>query len=168
MRLHVSKSINGYSTQASISLRVASIVNNGRIDVWFATEFNAVDNDDRSNPLQIFAELDRAANVRDYDARKVLAITDSLKAWVQLWEQKGLTDRLSQGLALQAIKTAFDEDGFKPRVMYLDAVEGAEKKEQPDEYRVENELIEGRKLRQILPPGSHGSQVGSPGSSTTL
>ena len=43
--------------------------------------------------------------------------------------------------------------------MYLDAIEGAEKKEQPDEYLVENELIEGRKLRQILPPDSHGSQV---------
>ena len=43
--------------------------------------------------------------------------------------------------------------------MQLDAVEGAEKKEQPDEYRVENELIEGRKLRQILPPGSLGPQV---------
>ena len=147
--------MSGYSTQASISLRTASIVNNGRMNVWFATEFNAIGNHDRSNPLQIFAELDTAAKAGDYNARKVLAITDSLKAWVQLWEQKGLIDRLSQGRALQAIKTAFDEDGFNPRVMYLDAVEGAEKKEQPDEYLAENELIEGGKLRQILPPGSH-------------
>ena len=87
MRRRFSEPISGYSTQASISLRVASIVNNGRIDVWFATEFNAVDNDDGSNPSQIFAELDTAAKAGDYNARKVLAITDSLKAWVQLWEQ---------------------------------------------------------------------------------
>ena len=69
MRRRFSEPISGYSTQASISLRAASIVNNGRIDVWFATEFNAVDNDDGSNPLQIFAELDTAAKAGDYNAR---------------------------------------------------------------------------------------------------
>ncbi len=168
MRRRFSEPISGYSTQASISLRVASIVNSGRIDLWFATEFNAVDNNDASNPLQIFVALDTAAKAGDYDARKVLAITHSLKAWVQLWEQKGLVDRLSQGRALQAIKTAFDEDGFKPRVMYLDVVDGVKKREQPDEYLVENELIERGKLRQILPPDSPSLQVGSRASGTTL
>ena len=44
--------VSGYSVQARISLDVAEIINNRRINFWFAAEFHASENADTSNPLR--------------------------------------------------------------------------------------------------------------------
>ena len=144
--------LSGYSTQAVISLEVASIINTGRIRFWFAREFNPIDNDVGSNPLRIFETLDTATKRGDRSAAKVEEILDNLKAWVHGWEQQGLVDRRRQGEALQAIKTAFEDGGLAPRVFYVDRVVGAWKESLPDEYRIENEPIVDGCACQILPP----------------
>jgi len=147
--------ISGYSTQAKISLEVAELINNSRLRFWFATEFNPVDNDPRSNPLHIFDELDRAAKSKDDRSRKASSVADNLRAWVSIWDVKGLLPTgEAQAEALYAIKMAFEDGGFHPRVFYLSEVVGAITEAQPDEYRVENEPFAGPLARvlRILPP----------------
>ncbi len=144
--------VSGYSTQAQVSLDVAEMINDGRIRFWFATQFNPIDNEPRSRPLRIFEELDRAAKTRDVSSEKATNVADNLRAWVNRWEADELIDRETQGRALQAIKTAFEDEGFHPRVFYLSQIVGAAKESQPDEYTVENQQIRGSQVRQILPP----------------
>ena len=149
--------LSGYSTQARISLEVASIINSGDIRFWFAREFNPIHNDSGSNPLRIFETLDGAAKRGDRSVAKVDDIQDNLKAWVNGREQRNPADRQKQGEALQAIKTAFEDGGLVPRVFYLDSVVGAWKELQPDEYRIENEPVVGGRAHQILPPADGSS-----------
>lgn len=76
--------LSGYSTQARISLMAADLINNGRIRLWFATSPNPPDNDLSSNPLAIFAQLERVADKgkRAQDYGKVQVLLGHLRAWI--------------------------------------------------------------------------------------
>jgi hypothetical protein len=50
----------GSSTQAKISLDIAALINTNHINLWFASEFNPIRNQETSNPLLTFRELDFA------------------------------------------------------------------------------------------------------------
>ena len=144
--------VSGYSTQAQISLDVGEIINNRRVDFWFATQFNSVENPETSNPLKIFEELDRAAKNEGLASKKARTVTDNLRLWVHKWRENELITEDQQARALQAIKTSFEDGGLEPRVFYLSEVVGAVKETEPDEYRVKNQSIDTPFVRQILPP----------------
>ncbi len=159
MSVRIVGPVSGYSTQAGISLDVAELINNRRIRLWFAAEFNPIGNADTSRPLWIFEQLDRTAKTRDAESTKARNTAAKLRAWVALWEANGFIDREAQGRALQAIKTALDDGGFHPLVFHLAGIVGAMKGEEPDEYWVENQSLDDPRVRQILPP-KHGGAGG--------
>jgi hypothetical protein len=150
--VRLTEPVSGYSTQARLSLEVASLINNGRIRFWFATEFNPIHNESGCNPLRIFDQLDRAAKKGDEGSAKAQSVAANLRACVALWEARGLIDRDTQVQAFWLIRTASDASGFRPAVFFLNGVVGAEKGGQPDEYWVGNEPIGGERSHQILPP----------------
>lgn len=154
--------LNGYSTQARISLDVAAQINNGRIRFWLAADFNPLDNDPSSNPLRIYEQLDRAAKVRDPGSEKAANVLANLRAWVQRWHSRGLIDRDTQARALFAIRSAPDDGGFRPSVFFLASVVGWNREEQPDEYTVENHPINDPSVRRILPANDAASTEGNP------
>ena len=144
--------VSGYSTQAPISLDVAAIINNRRIDFWFAAQFNSIENPESSNPLKIFEELDQAAKTVGLRSNKARTMTDNLRLWVYKWRESELITEDQQARALQAIKTSFGDGGLEPRVFHLSEVVGAVQETEPDEYRVKNQSIDAPFVRQILPP----------------
>jgi hypothetical protein len=146
---------SGYSTQAAISLEIASIINNGRIAFWFSTEFNPIHNSPASNPLKIFEELDRSAKTQEYYTGKAASVAANLRWWVHMFTMKGLIYHGERARALYAIKVAQQTHGFFPRVFYLKDVRGATLREQPDEFSVENEPATGGAARRVVPPSDH-------------
>ena len=144
--------VDGYSTQAQISLDVAAIINNRRIRFYFAAEFNSIENAPTSNPLQIYDELDRAAKVEHHASWKVRTLIESLRQWVRIWENNGFIDQDTRARAMHAIKTALERGACRPLVFYLSGVVGAERGSEPDEYKVENLSLDDPRVRQILPP----------------
>ena len=147
---------SGYSTQAQVSLEVAETINNSRLRFWFASDFNPLDNDVRSNPLWIYDALDRAVKRRETPSPKALDIAAKLRRWVHEWRAQGLIDPETQARALLAIKVAPDDGGFEPVVFYLAGLSGVIREDQPDEYRVENYPIYEANVRQIVPPAFAG------------
>ncbi len=142
---------SGYSTQAQVSVEVAEIINNSRLRFWFASDFNPLDNDMRSNPLCIYDALDRAAKRQEASSPKAADIAAKLRRWVHEWRAQGLIDQETQARALLVIKIAPDDGGFEPVVFYLAGLTGVIREDQPDEYRVENYPIYEATVRQILP-----------------
>ena len=162
--MRLASPVSGYSTQAAVSLQVADIINNGRIQFWFATEFNPLDNAATSNPLRIFAELDEAAKRRRVDSEKVQSVAANLRAWIADMERKGLIDRDTQARALFAIKTAAEGGGFEPVVFYLEGIVEAVRGSEADEYWAENLSWSGnQRVRQILPPLPHRAEDSTQG-----
>ncbi len=145
--------VSGYSTQARLSLEVARIINNGRLRFWFSAHFNPLDNPPASNPLLIFAELDKAAKGAGMKSVKASSIAHNLRAWIADMARKELLDPEKQGRALFAIKTVSEWDGFQPVVFYLARIVESLRESGPDEYRAENlSWSEDPRVRQILPP----------------
>ncbi len=143
--------VSGYSSQASISLDVARMINNGRIRFWFAGEFNPIDNQATSNPLRIFEELDTAAKRRTRN-EKTAEVEAKLLVWVAKWHKDGLVDDDARAEATHVITTALETGRFRPVIFYLKSVIGAVKEAEPDEYRIENQPVDHPNVRQILPP----------------
>lgn len=143
----------GYSTQARLSLEIARLVNAGRINLWFASEFNATENAATSNPYWIYGELDTAAKT-GYRNEKTSNLQANLLRWVQhLGEAGMIEDHEAQVNATVLILHALQGNGFRPVVLGITGVE-AEKREEPDEFLAHSVRIEGGPAQQVLPwPG---------------
>lgn len=127
--------LSGYSTQARISLEVADLINNGRIHFWFATSINPPDNDLASNPLEIFAQLERIVDrgKRPEDFDKVQSLLGRLRYWA-LSALDANPDRVRQAMML--IREV--EDGqlelLQPKMLELRNIT-------PDSYQGRDEYI---------------------------
>lgn len=88
--------LSGYSTQARVSLKVADLINNGRLRLWFATAMNPPDNDLSSNPLEIFAQLERAADrgKRRDDFAKIQSLLANLRYWALTADAEGAREAM--------------------------------------------------------------------------
>ncbi len=132
--------LSGYSTQARISLLVANLINNGRLRLWFATAMNPPDNDLASNPLEIFAQLERIVDrgKRPEDFDKVQSLLGSLRAWA-LSDRHANPNRVGQALML--IRGV--EDGqlelLQPKMLELRNIT-PDRHMGGDEYIAENQL----------------------------
>lgn len=144
--------ISGYSTQAKISLRIAELVHQGRIDLWCSREFNPIHNTPSSSPLRIYYRLD-CASKRHAPNRKTTSVERNLVRWVRETENRGEIDRATMIQALQAIKSALESGEYSPVVLYLKDIEYPEPMGEPDEFLARGQsLHETRNVWQILPP----------------
>ena len=145
--------ISGYSSQAQISLDIASTINHGRLRIWFASQFNAIENPERSNPLRIFEELDRA-NKSHSDAGKPSSTRVELEAWITKWYGENKIGDQAYGKAIDILGEALLKGRYEPVVLYLDGVDGAEKMQFADEYLLPDARLGEAGVRQLLPPPS--------------
>ncbi len=144
----VEEPLSGYCTQAAVSVRVAETINNGRLNFWFATEFNPIENEERSIPRRIFALLDDAAKTREPNWKSE-DVAGNLLGWVDKLHDLG-EDKKARVTSL--ITEALHKGTFRPRVYYLDNIVRTEKGGQPDEYVAWNRSLKDPRIDQIPPP----------------
>jgi hypothetical protein len=132
----------GYSTQTTLSLRIADIINNGRIHFYFATALNPTHNSLAANPLEIFAKLDRlrTGSRQPVDLRKVETVGSALRAWAHQWFREGRITEKKLAEALHEIKTLDTASAFTPIVFRLSGIVAANKGAEPDEFIANNEV----------------------------
>lgn len=140
---------SGYSTQATLSLRIADMINSGRIHLYFATELNPAHNSPVANPLEIFAKLDRLArgSRQPVHERKPQTIQRALRSWIHQWFREGRVAQSTLAEALHEIKTLDAGRAFAPVLLRLSGVVGASIGAQPDEFIAQNEVW--RDTRQL-------------------
>ncbi len=138
--------LNGYSAQARISLEVAELINNGRLRFWFATSINPPGNELSSNPLEIFALLDRATNRSRLgaDAEKVESLLYNLATWVFEAQGFGASNANQAALVIREAcggqRDLLEPAMFELRDVIPDRCFG------DDEFTVENEPISKHQL----------------------
>ncbi len=110
-----------------LSLQVSNRINSGRIDLYFASELNPVHNPASSNPLEIFAKLDRVSRggLRQEDWEKAETIKAALANWAYEAHEKGLilrcqSARLSQRVALAQLPVRRRQRLDRPSREYVD------------------------------------------------
>ncbi len=140
----------GYSTQASISLAVAELINNRRINFWCASVINPRDNNLSSNPLAIFAQLSRFLHggLLKPDVDKAETLEANLMGWVYQMHPHMVNDDL-RNQALAMIGESFREKNFEPRMFRLSDLMDVRERDEPDEFVVPNEPVEGQHVRTI-------------------
>ncbi|MBI1357916.1 MAG: hypothetical protein GC160_26560 [Acidobacteria bacterium] len=139
--------LSGYSTQAQLSLRVADLINNGRIRFWFATSINPPDNELSSNPLEIFAQLERVARrgKRAEDYEKISSLTARLRSWILIGFDEG-AEAAAEALGVVDMACAGEVKLFQPVMMELRDVFPSWHVVD-DEYIVENEPIKNHQMK---------------------
>ena len=132
----------GYSTQATLSLRIADIINNGRIHFYFATALNPTHNSPAANPLDIFAKLDRLGrgSRQPADLKKVETVGRALRAWAHQWFREGRITDNKLAEALHEIKTLDTTSALTPIVFRLSGIVAAQIGAEPDEFIAPNEV----------------------------
>ncbi len=125
------------------------MINDGRIDLWLASEFNPIGNVDTSNPYWIFGQLEQAAK-KTYHNEKTKDLQANLLRWVQYRHEKGMLDNTRRAEATARILDPFQDDGVRPVVFAVMEMD-AERREQPDEYRAADVCQSDTRVRQILP-----------------
>ncbi len=140
---------SGYSTQAKISLDMAALINRGHINLWFASEFNPMRNQESSNPLLIFRELDHTGKTGVH-TEKSRNLEANLYAWVDAFERLGRIERDVRAAATFAVASALGRGDFLPVLLRLRKLV-AVAKSQPDEYLAENVPLDGPSVCQLIP-----------------
>ena len=143
---------SGYSTQAKISLDIAALINSNHIHLWFASEFHPISNQENSNPLLIFRELDFAGKTGE-QTQKSRNVEANLYLWVNHCEQLGRIQRDVRAAATFAVASALGAGTFRPILFRLHDVV-AEAKSEPDEYLAENVSLDDRSLCPLIPDRS--------------
>lgn len=144
--------VSAYSTQAKISLRVADLIHQRRISLWFSREFNPIENGVGSNPLKIFEDLDTASKQSAHNS-KTQSVQRNLLKWVR---DMAARDEIEGPLVIevtQLIRAALESGQYSPVVLFLNEVETADRMGEPDEYWVSSQRFdEPERVSQILPP----------------
>jgi len=140
----------GYSTQTTIALAVADSINNGRIHFWCASVINPLHNALSSNPLAIFAELSRfiCGGRSDHDLDKVTTVQANLVLWVHRMAGHGI-DSGVRNETLAAIKEAFQERSFQPKIYRLSDLARVQDREESDEFIATNEPWKSSRIRSM-------------------
>lgn len=133
--------LTGYSAQARISLEVAELINNGRLRFWFATSINPRGNDLSSNPLEIFAQLERVTKRSQLkaDAEKVQSLLSNLATWVFEAQSAGESNANQAALLIRDASSG-QLDLLEPAMYELRDII-PERCYGDDEFTVENEPI---------------------------
>lgn len=143
--------VSGYSTQSTLALTVARTIGDSRLNLWFATRFQALENPPTSSPLWIFSELDRAdaEGVHNWKSRDLLA---NLLDWVHRVASAEPSLRPGCFELLDLLTQAVSRgDAGHALVLHLDGVRGALKMKQEDEYLLPDFDINDPRLTQALP-----------------
>jgi hypothetical protein len=145
---------SGYSTQAQISLDIAALINDNRIHLWFASEFNPIRNHDASNPLLIFRDLDIVGKTGEH-SDKSRNLEANLYLWLERFEKLGRIGRDVRAAATYTITQALASGDFRPFLFRLHGLD-AERKPEPDEYQAKNVSLDSPNLWQLIPdrPGT--------------
>ena len=141
-----------------LSLQISDSINNGRIDLYFATELNPVHNPASANPLDIFAKLDRVSRGgrRQEDWDKAETIKAALANWAHQAHEKGLIpDETTLALTLHDIMTASPARSFEPVLLRLTGVVLAESNSEWDECVVRGEDWHRQRRLQRSEIGAH-------------
>ncbi|MDA1313738.1 MAG: hypothetical protein O2968_10420 [Acidobacteria bacterium] len=158
MRNEISTTVKaGYSTQAALSLQIADKINNGRIQLYFATELNPAQNTVAANPLEIFAKLDRLSRGgrQALDLTKAETIRRALRAWAQKWFREGRISEQTLAETLHGIKTPDSVSAFAPIVFRLSGIVAADIGAEPDEFIACNEVWSATRRLSRAHMGAH-------------
>ena len=147
----------GYSVQARLSLQVSDRINNGRIDLYFASQLNPARNPPSSNPLEIFAKLDRVSRGgrRPEDWDKAETIRAALANWAHEAYEKGLLPEAQLPVTLHDIKMGSSVRSFEPVLVRLTGVLLVENNPEWDECVVRGEEWRSQRLLERSEIGAH-------------
>ncbi len=111
---------------------------------------NPLHNSLSSNPLSIFAELSRfvRGGLSDLDLDKSQTVQANLVVWVQRMAARGM-DIGVRNRTLAAIKEAFQERNFEPKIFRLADLTRVQDRDQPDEFIATNESWKGTRIRPM-------------------